>query len=153
MIFKSIMNTKNLSVIDLLASSVTEKNVENVKNRMMYAISQLGIEPSSFYFQVSKKQQGIVSYEKTWEQLLDFEKLKSQYEEQIIDSNNQESKNVKEGSQNLSERQKAQFGKSFIDKKWDITDKIGEFYQRGNDKFVDKIDGLNIGLLLFKNFQ
>ena len=44
------MNSKNLSSIDLLASNILEKNVENVKNRMMYAISQLGIEPSSFYF-------------------------------------------------------------------------------------------------------
>ena len=38
-IFKQIYNTKFLSMVDLLVSSVLEKDVEILKDRMMYAIN------------------------------------------------------------------------------------------------------------------
>jgi hypothetical protein len=55
--------------------------------------------------------------------------------------------------ENLSKRQKTAFGKSFGDQKLDITDKIAEYYIRENELFLDKIDCVNIGLILFKHFQ
>ena len=52
----------------------------------MYAVYQLGIEPSSFHFEVLKVQ-NLQGWDKTREQVLDFEKLKSSYEEKLWNDN------------------------------------------------------------------
>ena len=79
--------------------------------------------------------------------------MKSEFKNPLLEKVSENNKDDSKSSQSLGERQKLEFGVSFHEKKWDISDKIAEFYQRSNEKFVDKVDGLHLALILFKNFQ
>ena len=81
--FKKMHNPLLISFIDLLAVTITEPSPENIKKRIMFAVYQLGIEPTSFFFEISKSQ-NIPGYEKLREQLCDFEILSEKYPEKLF---------------------------------------------------------------------
>lgn len=55
--------------------------------------------------------------------------------------------------QDFGARQIKVFGRSFEVDNMNVCDKISQFYQVDNEELNDKIDGVNLCLLLFKNFQ
>jgi hypothetical protein len=54
-LYNEMLKPPSISNIDLLATNVFDTSVESIKRRIMFAVYQLGIEPSSFFFEVSKK--------------------------------------------------------------------------------------------------
>jgi hypothetical protein len=83
LIFKSTKYPPGFIAIDLIATALMEKDPDNIKSRIRYAVLQLGIEPSSFFIECSKKQD-LPKYSVIREQLLSYKKLKENYSEPLL---------------------------------------------------------------------